>query len=196
LAKPADCPTLIKNFDAGDSASLNSNYTVAGMIAHSIHSLTIQDIDYYFPNDKDDIVMPVANPDLLSPEPILFRPPNFEYSFKNPAFRAIELVLSNMNNPNYGAKYYTDLEKLVHTAHMQDIWTEGGLAYAKLQKSEAFDYASLCPCINHVENNGVLEELKKLTLKKYLVVTSGLILQYLFQLLRMSSLGIFGKLDM
>ena len=52
LAKPPDCPTIIKNFDAGDSASLNSNYTVAGMIAHSIHSLTIQDIDYYFPNDK------------------------------------------------------------------------------------------------------------------------------------------------
>ena len=38
-----------------------------------------------------------------------------------------------MNNPNYGAKYYTDLEKIVHTAHMQDIWTAGGLAYAELQ---------------------------------------------------------------
>ena len=77
--------------------------------------------------------MPVANPDLLSPEPILFRPPNFEYSFKNPAFRAIELVLSNMNNPNYGMKYYSDLEKIVHAAHMQDIWTAGGLAYKKFQ---------------------------------------------------------------
>ena len=77
--------------------------------------------------------MPVANPDLLSPEAILFRPPNFEYSFKNPAFRAIELVLSNMNNPNYGMKYYSDLEKIVHTAHMQDIWTAGGLAYTKFQ---------------------------------------------------------------
>ena len=50
LAKPADCPTLINLFDAGDSASVNM--TVAGMIAHSIHSITIQDIDYYFPNDK------------------------------------------------------------------------------------------------------------------------------------------------
>ena len=77
--------------------------------------------------------MPVANPDLLSPEPILFRPPNFEYSFKNPAFRAIELVLNNMNNPNYGMKYYSDLEKIVHAAHMQDIWTAGGLAYKKFQ---------------------------------------------------------------
>ena len=58
---------------------------------------------------------------------------NFEYAFKNPAFRAIDIVLSNMNNPNYIAKFYTDLEKLVHTAHMQDIWTAGGLAYAELQ---------------------------------------------------------------
>ena len=77
--------------------------------------------------------MPVTNPDLLSPEPILYHPPNFEYAFKNPAFRAIDIVLSNMNNPNYIAKFYTDLEKLVHTAHMQDIWTAGGLAYAELQ---------------------------------------------------------------
>ena len=77
--------------------------------------------------------MPVANPDLLSPEAILFRPPNFDYSFKNPAFRAIELVLSNMNNPYYGMRYYSDLEKIVHAAHMQDIWTAGGLAYKKIQ---------------------------------------------------------------
>ena len=56
--------------------------------------------------------MPVTNPDLLSPEPILYHPPNFEYAFKNPAFRAIDIVLSNMNNPNYIAKFYTDLEKL------------------------------------------------------------------------------------
>ena len=65
--------------------------------------------------------MPVTNPDLLSLEPILYHPPNFEYAFKNPAFRAIDIVLSNMNNPNYGMKYYSDLEKIVH------IWKIFGL---------------------------------------------------------------------
>ena len=33
------------------------------------------------------------------------------------------------------------------------------------QESDAFHDESICPCINDVENNGVLEELKKLTMK-------------------------------
>merc|ERR1719242_552712 len=70
-----------------------------------------------------------------------------------------------MNNPNYGMKYYSDLEKIVHAAHMQDIWTAGGLAYKKFQESEAFHDESICPCITDVENNGILEWLKEITLK-------------------------------
>ena len=34
-----------------------------------------------------------------------------------------------------------------------------------LQKSEAFDDESICPCINDVNNNGILEEMKEITLK-------------------------------
>merc|ERR1719219_86976 len=62
-------------------------------------------------------------------------------------------------------KYYSDLEKIVHAAHMQDIWTAGGLAYKKFQESEAFHDESICPCITDVENNGILEWLKEITLK-------------------------------
>ena len=29
-------------------------------------------------------------------------------------------------------RLYTDLEKLVHAAHMQDVWQEAALAYKKL----------------------------------------------------------------
>ena len=31
-------------------------------------------------------------------------------------------------------RLYTDLEKLVHAAHMQDVWQEAALAYKKLTK--------------------------------------------------------------
>merc|ERR1719361_1086876 len=48
---------------------------------------------------------------------------------------------------------------------MQDIWTAGGLAYKKFQESEAFHDESICPCITDVENNGILEWLKEITLK-------------------------------
>jgi len=166
LAKPRtnqNCPTQMQSADwARIPPSLGTSFEY--MVAHGIHSLTIQDINYYFPNNKNDndIVIPVANPDLNSSEPILSRPTNFEYGFKNPAFRAIELVLSNMNNPDHGIRFNTDLEKIIHAAHMQDIWIEGALAYSKLQKSEAIEDKSICSCITDVENNGVLDELKKI----------------------------------
>merc|ERR1712062_304748 len=43
--------------------------------------------------------------------------------------------------------------------------TAGGLAYKKFQESEAFNDESICPCITDVENNGILEWLKEITLK-------------------------------
>ena len=48
--EPDDCPTLIHSFDAGIPASLGTSF--ARMVAHGVHSLTIQDIKYYFPNNK------------------------------------------------------------------------------------------------------------------------------------------------
>ena len=82
---------------------------------------------------QSDISMPVVNPDLISTEPILFNPPNFEHSFETPAMRVVDLVLSHMNSPHWGITLETDLEKLVHAAHMQDVWYYAGLAYEEMQ---------------------------------------------------------------
>ena len=47
--------------------------------------------------------------------------------------RAVDQVLSHMESPEYDIRNYSDLEKIVHAAHMQDVWTEASKAYAKLQ---------------------------------------------------------------
>ena len=77
--------------------------------------------------------MPIVNPDLLSFEPILFQPPDFQHSFSSPALRAVDKVLSHMNSPHFGMRLYTDLEKIVHATHMQDIWVQAGKVYQELQ---------------------------------------------------------------
>ena len=82
---------------------------------------------------QSDISMPVVNPDLISTEPILFNPPNFEHSFETPAMRVVDLVLSHMNSPHWDITLETDLEKLVHAAHMQDVWYYAGLAYEEMK---------------------------------------------------------------
>ena len=104
-----------------------------GVVAHGVHSLTLPDIQFYFPNNKTEIIMPIVNPDLLSFEPILFQPPDFQHSFSSPALRAVDKVLSHMNSPHFGMRLYTDLEKIVHATHMQDIWVQAGKVYQELQ---------------------------------------------------------------
>ena len=104
----------------------------SGVVAHGVHSLTLPDIHFYFPNNKTEIIMPIVNPDLLSFEPILFHPPDFQHSFSSPALRVVDQVLSHMNSPHFDMRLYTDLEKIVHAAHMQDIWVQAGKAYQQL----------------------------------------------------------------
>ena len=123
-----DCPTLMYS---QNYAGLPPSFP--GVVAHGVHSLTLPDIHYYFPNNSTEIIMPVVNPDLLSFEPILFQPPDFEETFKSPAMRVVDHVLSHMNSPHYDMRLYTDLEKLVHAAHMQDVWLEASGYYKELQ---------------------------------------------------------------
>ena len=125
-----DCPTLMYSTEL---AAIPPSFP--GIVAHGVHSLTIPDINYYFPNNKTEIKMPVINPDLLSFEPILFYPPNFEHTFESPAMRIMDRFLSHMNEPHYDMRLYTDMEKLVHAAHMQDYWQSAGKAYVDLQVS-------------------------------------------------------------
>merc|ERR1719309_1727298 len=100
-----------------------------GVVAHGVHSITVPDINYYFPNDQDDIYMPVVNPDMVSMNPILFRPPNFEHTFNTPALRVVDQVLSHMNDPHRDMSLYTNLEKIVHASHMQDVWQQASTEY-------------------------------------------------------------------
>merc|ERR1711935_455492 len=48
-----------------------------GVIAHGSHSLTKQDVQFYFPNKKENINLPVVNPYLSSETEILAKPVEF-----------------------------------------------------------------------------------------------------------------------
>ena len=45
-----------------------------GVVAHGSHSLTQQDVQFYFPNEKEEITFPVVNPNLQSETEILSKP--------------------------------------------------------------------------------------------------------------------------
>ena len=82
-----DCPTLMYSHQL---AGIHPSFP--GVVAHGVHSLTLPDINYYFPNNKTTVRMPVVNPDLISRQPILYTPPDFQHEFEGPALRIVDQV--------------------------------------------------------------------------------------------------------
>ena len=119
------------------SVRMNSELSAdfAAVVAHATHSLSRQDIDFYFPSEREDINLPVVNPDLLSETEVLSKPFEFEHAFKTPALRVVDQVLSHMNFPDYDIRGNSAIERIVHEAHMQDWWSAGSQAYLELQVS-------------------------------------------------------------
>ena len=91
----------------------------------------------------------------------------------------VDRVLSHMNEPDYDMRLYWDLEKLVHAAHMQDVWQEASAVYMQIkvrqlcyrtflhlchQASGGVD-KDLCACMRDVENNGVVRMLHQVAEK-------------------------------
>jgi len=155
-----DCPSILYSPHLG---GLEASFP--GVVAHGVHSLTLPDIHRYFPTTKEHIRMPVVNPDLLSQEPILFSPPDFQHSFHSAALQAVDRVLTHLGDPHYDMRLYTDLEKLVHAAHMQEVWQQAGKVYTDIQEAGGIQKEGLCSCIQDVESNGIIRMLRLIALK-------------------------------
>merc|ERR1711890_85340 len=104
---------------------------------HTFHSPTLQAVDRYFPpttTTTQTIRIPVVNPDLLSPLPL--------------------------SPPDYDIRVYTDLERVVHAAHMEEIWYQAGKVYTDIQEGGGITEPGLCECVRDVESNGVIRMLR------------------------------------
>jgi len=131
-----------------------------GVVAHGVHSLTLPDIRHYFPSSSQKTVrIPVVNPDLLSQAPILSYPPDFQSSFHSPMLQAVDRILSHLGEPHYDIRGYTDLERLVHAAHMHEMWYQASKVYSDIQEQGGITEPGLCQCIQDGENDQVIRML-------------------------------------
>ena len=78
--------------------------------------------------------------------------------------RAVDDVLSNMDNPDYDMRLYTPLERIVHAAHMQEVWQEAGYIFKKMAEQKSIP-DDVCACMRDSERNGIHEMLRLITLK-------------------------------
>jgi len=152
-------------------------FDFASSLAHGLHSLTLEDVLYYFESDATTYVnIPTVNPNLDVKglgRVLRFAPKNgYDTNFETIAMRHTDKVLSRMNNENWVVKYYSVLERLVHATHMAEMWSKARRYYNDFKKSGV--RKELCGCLKDIDNNGVMAELQLLALKiKYPGITSG-----------------------
>ena len=107
-----------------------------GAVAHGIHSITLEDIRYYFkPNATEENNVPTLNYDLSDmATPVLPHAKLYGYdtSFKTIGMRHLDQVLRNMDKKDWYLTNYNTLEKLVHTIHMDEVWTRTKVWYLNL----------------------------------------------------------------
>jgi len=172
LAKPSHwhqiCPRVMSKFGFDEY--------FGEAVAHRSHSLTLDDLRYYFKDDAPlDNGIPTINLDLapkatriLANAPLI----DDDTSFKTITMRHTDRVLSKMNRKNWGLKHNSVLEKIVHIHHMSEMWERSKTYYNIIRDSPPAE--KLCSCVRDIEENGVLAFLQLLALKiKFPGLTSG-----------------------
>eukprot|EP00092_Neocalanus_flemingeri_P007156 GFUD01007731.1.p1 GENE.GFUD01007731.1~~GFUD01007731.1.p1 ORF type:complete len:504 (-),score=114.69 GFUD01007731.1:154-1665(-) len=127
-------------------------------VAHGVHSLTVEDVRFYFnPNVGDQIKIPTINQN-LSGDVLLEYLPNAHYDeeFTTMAMKNLDMVMRNMNNEDFSIRGLNTLEKISHVLHMQELWQEAGKAYQEFAKNPPMD-PKFCACVGDVGENEVLD---------------------------------------
>ena len=139
----------------------------APMVAHSIHSLTLEDLRYHFKdNATEDNGIPTVNPDLESDQRVLPDAPlvGYDDEFSTQAMKSFDLVMRNMNRTWWGGPEYHVLEKVAHALHMAEVWSAAGKQYRRVGKLVDPD-SRLCRCVRDVDGSGVIDHLHLIALK-------------------------------
>jgi hypothetical protein len=103
-----------------------------GAVTHMIHSITVEDIRYFFddrfPVDND---VPTVNTNLTATAPtVLPYAPSKPSVFKFPGGAHFDLVMQENDDPNsYFVHGTTHLEDLAHWFHMAEMWNRAGKMY-------------------------------------------------------------------
>jgi len=140
-------------------------------VAHGIHSLTLQELQFYFDDEatnKNNI--PMINFDLGSSDITLPSVPDLllNNSFVTPGMNSVDHILTNWETENFMMKNSSVLELLVHNLHMHETLSVAGKIYKKIKRQQNKRSKSgrkkkmknLCGCITEEMEGKIMEELE------------------------------------
>jgi len=130
---------------------------------HGIHSLSLEEIRHYFePDAPEENRIPVVNTNLTAEKTILFNAPlrGYDDDFKTMALKVMAYFMLN-DKPYFFEQGVNTLEKVTHQYHMHEIYAAAAPIYRKLKDDPPSD-PELCPCVNDVTGNGILEQMVRI----------------------------------
>lgn len=169
-AAPAreECPAVL------EAAGVSPIF--APLVAHNIHSLTLEDIRYFFKEDAtEENGIPTVNMDLSSDKRVLPNAPlaGYDEDFSTYGIKAFDRVMRNMNRTWWGIENQSVLDRVYHAFHMAEIWDHAAKQY-KIVEKLLDPQSDICDCITDVENNDVMNYLNLLAFQmKYPGITTG-----------------------
>jgi len=153
-----DCTAILK------TAGVSERFP--GVVAHGIHSMNVQQLRLFKSDVTEKNSIPTINMDLTDNAALLPNAPDIAVdgpSFKTDGMRAVDRVLSHMDNSKYDIKLYKPLERLVHALHMQEVWFETRVEFEKIKLNPPS--VDVCRCARDVENNGIMKMMRFIALE-------------------------------
>merc|ERR1719295_1471457 len=128
--------------------------------AHGIHSLSLEEIRYFFKADaSEQNKIPTVNIDFRSENVINFNAPlwGYEDRFGTWALKIMDWFMLN-DQPYLYQNRANTLEKITHQYHMHEIYKKAAVIYQQLVAKSPENVTDVCKCTNDLTENGILTE--------------------------------------
>jgi len=151
-ANAQNCSQVLKEIALNDPEHL---------IAHSIHSLTLNMIRHYFnPDATEENGIPTVNlnrsePNHLNDNAVFV---NLTNSMDNYGpFFALDMILSNMDDKLYGIMNANVLDRIAHAMHMHNMWEHASKSYKELVENPP--KSGECSCLIEAYMEDIMKNL-------------------------------------
>jgi len=169
------CPTIDDkestneaNAKEEDKETCNEIFAMNGMnytsfhegAAHGIHSLSLEEIRYFFKADApEQNRIPSVNIDFRSENIIHFDAPlwGYEKRFDTWALKIMDWFMLN-DQPYLFQNRANTLEKIAHQYHMHEIYEKAAVIYNDLVENPPNNVNGICACANDLTENGVMTQ--------------------------------------
>jgi len=154
---------------AGKLKAVGASESFDAMVAHGVHSMTLDDLRKFDPSATEKNFVPTIDLNDHFEQTLLPYLPDKGgarggESFLTDGMTVLDLVLTHMDDRVWTTANITTIERLVHEYHMRESWARAKIEFDKIGKLIPAPNEDACKCATDIENNGVMKILTIMTM--------------------------------